>query len=107
MAIRAAVQCLPANPLREIFGGMGNDSANLTSSIAVEMGNVLSRTALSAHDDFFLSGGDSLLAVKLIKRLTELFQLDDDGAGELRSELMIGIFDDATPAHLASIVGAR
>lgn len=85
---------------------MVNDSANLTSSIAAEMGDVLSRTALSAHDDFFLCGGDSLLAVKLIKRLTELFQLDDD-AEELRSELMIGIFDDATPAYLASIVGTR
>lgn len=85
---------------------MGNDSADITSSIASEMGDVLSRAALSEHDDFFLSGGDSLLAVKLIKRLTELFQLDDDGAEEIRSELMIGIFDDATPAHLASIMAA-
>lgn len=90
------------------MAGMGDNAPDLTSTISAVMGEVLSRDPLRSDDDFFLCGGDSLLAVQLIARLAERFGPgDEDAAERLRSSLLMAVFDEATPGTLASVVRAE
>jgi hypothetical protein len=73
--------------------------------IAKEMGEVLSRRPLTSGEDFFLCGGDSVLAVTLVARLAERYAVtDEEGASRFRSALLMEVFDDASPAALAAVV---
>lgn len=84
---------------------MGDNAPDLTFTISTVMGEVLSRAPLGPHDDFFLCGGDSLLAVQLISRLsTRLGPGDEESAEQLRSTLLMAVFDEATPVALAAAV---
>src|SRR5262249_31186917 len=56
-------------------------------------GNVLKREQVGVHDDFFLNGGDSLLALQLIHEINTAFGL------ELPVRLL---FDEPTAAGQAS-----
>lgn len=77
----------------------------VVSEVAEIMGDLLASTPLSAHDDFFLRGGDSLRAVDLISKLVECFEVTgSEREAELSSALTIGLFDSATPVTLASII---
>ena len=71
------------------------------------MGDVLQRAPLGSRDDFFLCGGDSLGAVELISRLVERSGLAEDAGDFLRSELLLTVFDNATPSALAAVVRQR
>jgi acyl carrier protein len=78
---------------------------SIVSEVAKTMGDLLESAPLSAHDDFFLLGGDSLRAVDLISKLVERFEVPgSDRAAELSSALVIGLFDSATPRTLALII---
>jgi amino acid adenylation domain-containing protein len=57
--------------------------------------NVLKRDRVGVHDDFFLSGGDSLLALQLIHELNAAFEL------ELPVRLL---FDEPTAAGQARVI---
>jgi hypothetical protein len=84
---------------------MTDGSNALVATVATEMGEVLSRAPLAAGDDFFLCGGDSVLAVTLVARLAERYALaDEEGASRFRSALLMEVFDDASPAALAAVV---
>lgn len=84
---------------------MNDGSSFLVTTIAKEMGEVLSREPLASGEDFFLCGGDSVLAVTLVSRLAELYAVADEvGASRLRSALLMEVFDDASPAALAGVV---
>jgi Phosphopantetheine attachment site len=85
--------------------GMTEGPTGLVTIIAKEMGDVLSRVPLDPGDDFFLCGGDSVLAVTLITRLAERYAVPDDKAADrFRSALLMEVFEDATPVALAAIV---
>jgi acyl carrier protein len=78
---------------------------DIVLTVAETMSDVLAASSFTVQDDFFLRGGDSLRAVELISRLTERFGSSADGqTAELGSALMVGVFDEATPASLASII---
>jgi acyl carrier protein len=77
----------------------------VVSEVAKTMGDLLESAPLSAHDDFFMLGGDSLRAVDLISKLVERFEATGgERAAKLSSALVIGLFDSATPGTLASII---
>lgn len=82
--------------------GMDGD---LSVAIGKVMGDVLVRGPLAAHEDFFECGGDSLRAIEVLQRLAT------ENAGvrstEMQAVLLEGIFDDASPAGLASVVSAH
>jgi hypothetical protein len=85
-----------------------NDPTTLRESIAWHMGEVLARPPLEPADDFFLCGGDSLLAVQLISRLIDSHRPAEQGAAEqLESALLMAVFDDATPDGLAKIIAPQ
>jgi hypothetical protein len=66
---------------------------------------VPSRTPLEPADDFFLHGGDSLVAVQLTSRLINSHRPPEQAATEqLESTLLMALFDDATPNGLAKII---
>nr|MDT0656956.1 phosphopantetheine-binding protein [Micromonospora sp. DSM 115978] len=85
---------------------MGDIALGTTSLISAEMGQVLGRDPLGPDEDFFVCGGDSVLAVQLITRLAARFRSDDEETTDrLRSSLLMTVFDEATPRSLASVVG--
>ncbi|MFE0424385.1 sugar phosphate nucleotidyltransferase [Streptomyces sp. NPDC058953] len=98
----------PRHASREANGSVTNDDPatdDLPSQIARDMGTVLECRPLGPADDFFLLGGDSLRAVDLIARLTERFEpVDPEAADRLHAELLLAVFDDASPAALADVV---
>ncbi|MFD4831226.1 sugar phosphate nucleotidyltransferase [Streptomyces uncialis] len=98
----------PSDTSREANGSVTNDDPatnDLPSQIAQDMGTVLECRPLGPADDFFLLGGDSLRAVELIARLTERFEPDDAVAADrLHAELLLAVFDDASPDALADVV---
>ncbi len=68
-----------------------------TSLVAAAMGGVLGRPAPGPDDDFFVLGGDSLLAIGLVGRLR--------AAGH--AELSVGsVFSAPTPRRLAALLDA-
>jgi hypothetical protein len=75
----------------------------LVAAIVDEMQNVLGARPMTATDDFFLCGGDSLLAVELVARLADRL-VSSSAARQLRADLLTGVFDDATHNALAAIV---
>ncbi|MEU5161885.1 sugar phosphate nucleotidyltransferase [Streptomyces sp. NPDC020875] len=93
---------------REANGSVTNDDPatdELTDQIAQDMGTVLECLPPAPADDFFLLGGDSLRAVDLIARLTERFEpADAEAADRLHADLLLAVFEDASPAALAGVV---
>src|SRR4051794_13357311 len=86
---------------------MAEDLDTLTSMIGREMGDLLSRAPLEPSEDFFEAGGDSLLAVELHSRLVEAREPADEAAAEqVRGELLLVIFEDATPQALGGVLQA-
>ncbi|WP_158883762.1 acyl carrier protein [Amycolatopsis anabasis] len=87
---------------------MRDQSADLRATIGKVMGEVLVRAPLTAHDDFFECGGDSLRAVEVLQRLVEEHgPAGTEAADDLQAELLLAIFDDASPAGLASVIAAH
>jgi hypothetical protein len=86
---------------------MTENLAALTAMIGGHMGDLLSRAPLEPSEDFFEAGGDSLQAVELHSRLVEARAITDEvSAEQLRADLLLMIFDDATPRALGSVLGA-
>lgn len=86
---------------------MSDDATERESVIAGEMGDVLSRAPLGPGDDFLRCGGDSLQVVELVARLVDRFQPGRaETAAALRSDLLLAVFDDATPRALAAVVAS-
>ncbi|MEU1630924.1 acyl carrier protein [Streptomyces sp. NPDC020096] len=81
-------------------------AADSTSAvIAQEMGHILSSDPPEGDRDFFLCGGDSVRAVELITRLVERYAgSTDDGGKRLGADLLLALFDDASPEALAAVV---
>jgi Phosphopantetheine attachment site len=75
----------------------------LRASIGRVMGEVLLREPLGPHEDFFDHGGDSLRAVEVLQRLVEERALTEASATRLRAALLEAIFEDASPAGLATV----
>src|SRR3954468_14937071 len=87
---------------------MAEDLDALTSMIGRQMGHLLSRAPLEPSEDFFEAGGDSLLAVELHSRLVEAREPADEAAAEqIRGELLMVIFEDATPQALGGVLQAH
>ncbi|MEU7822408.1 phosphopantetheine-binding protein [Catellatospora sp. NPDC049133] len=81
--------------------------AQFTEIIGKEMGGVLMRPPLDKSDDFFLAGGDSLRAVELISQLVARWHpTEGEDADRLRNDLLLAIFENATPEHLAGLIGS-
>jgi hypothetical protein len=86
---------------------MAEDLAVLTAMIGGHMGGLLSRAPLEPWEDFFEAGGDSLQAVELHSRLVEAYACTDEASAEqLRTDLLLMIFDDATPQALGGVLRA-
>ncbi|WP_176955451.1 acyl carrier protein [Sinosporangium album] len=84
---------------------MSDASNEVVEVVAREMGKILTAPPLGSSDDFFLCGGDSLRAVELISRITSRYQpVTSEGESALGSELLLAIFDEATPRGIAAIV---
>lgn len=85
---------------------MRETAAEVAELVAKEMGDLLSRPPLEREgDDFFLLGGDSLRAVELINRLSARYDARPEGEeSELAARLLLAMFDEATPAGIASII---
>ena len=87
---------------------MDDQPVDLATAIGRVMGRVLLTEPLAADADFFERGGDSLRAVEVLQRLA-----DDEGFGhrlgsaEIQAVLLEGIFEDATPAALATLALAH
>ncbi|RCV56543.1 acyl carrier protein [Marinitenerispora sediminis] len=77
----------------------------LVREVATEMGEVLGRPALAEDEDFFDSGGDSYRAIEIITRLVARFGPKEETAAEgLQADLLLAIFDESTPAAVASLL---
>jgi acyl carrier protein len=84
---------------------MRETAAEVAELVAKEMGDILSRPPLEREGDFFLLGGDSLRAVELINRLSARYDARPEGEeSELAAQLLLAMFDEATPAGIASII---
>jgi len=77
----------------------------IASAVAEAMRELLSKSSFSIENDFFLSGGDSLRVVRLITRLTEQFTTSEDDSAQLGADLLVAVFDEATPVSLGAIIG--
>ena len=87
---------------------MTNQPADLCSAISAIMGDVLVRTPLEPDEDFFECGGDSLRAIEVLQRLGTREDLGGQlGSPEMQALLLENIFEDASPAGLASIASAH
>ncbi|MCP2243455.1 Phosphopantetheine attachment site [Lentzea aerocolonigenes] len=87
------------------MGTMTHDTGELMSVVAHTMGDVLLRAPLAPTEDFFDCGGDSMRAVEVLSRLIERYgPAGEEAVERLRSELLTVIFDDASPAALASVI---
>lgn len=80
---------------------MDQQSVQLCDTIGRVMGDILHRGPLSADEDFFKRGGDSLRAVELLQRLaTEPGYADHLGSPEMQAVLLERVFEKATPRAL-------
>lgn len=87
---------------------MTTQISDFTTAIAELMGQVLSRDPLAADEDFFDAGGDSLRAVEVLQRFVKEQQLPESvDSGDLQAELLVSIFEDASPAALAAVVNSH
>ncbi|GAA2868951.1 hypothetical protein Acy02nite_40720 [Actinoplanes cyaneus] len=79
---------------------MTNPDVALRTVIGEVMGRVLVRDPLSAEEDFFDCGGDSVRAIEVLQLLAERI----DATDEQRAELLEALFDDASPAALEAVL---
>jgi len=87
---------------------MTTQISDFSTAIAELMGQVLSRAPLAADEDFFDAGGDSLRAVEVLQRFVKEQQLPESvDTGDLQAELLVSIFEDASPAALAAVVNSH
>lgn len=63
---------LPVQPIEHIFQPRNSIEATIAGVFAAVLD--LEQTVISTTDDFFRLGGDSILAIRLVSRLNELFQ---------------------------------
>jgi hypothetical protein len=82
---------------------MSDDSADIRAMIGEVMGLVLVRPPLAAEEDFFDCGGDSIRAIEVLETIADCAQLPED----LRAALLEALFDDASPAALATVVATH
>lgn len=86
---------------------MTEASADVMKTVSAEMGRILARPPLEPEADFFRLGGDSVRAVELIDSLSKRY--DPRPGGEespLAAQLLLAIFDEATPRGVASVITA-
>lgn len=82
-----------------------DEAVQLSRTIGEVMGEVLVREPLSADDNFFRCGGDSLRAIEVLQRLADREGLASRvGTPEMQALLLESIFEDASPAALANVV---
>ncbi|MEC3976884.1 phosphopantetheine-binding protein [Amycolatopsis sp. H20-H5] len=87
---------------------MTTQLSDLSTTIAEVMGSVLKRGPLASDEDFFEAGGDSLRAVEVLQRFVAETELPASvNSDELQAELLVSIFDEATPAALAAVATAH
>lgn len=83
-------------------------ASDLSVTIGQVMGDVLKRGPLGPNDDFFDSGGDSLRAIEVLQRLAAAPGVPTSiGSTDVQAIMLEGIFEDPTPAGLASVVSAH
>lgn len=83
---------------------MNLGSDDLCALIGRVMGEVLLTAPLARDADFFESGGDSLRAVEMLQRLGAVDGAADWlGSLDVQARMLEGVFEDATPAGLASV----
>jgi aryl carrier-like protein len=83
-------------------------SIDLSAEIGKVMGEVLVRDPLARDEDFFDCGGDSLRAIEVLQRLADRPELASWlGTTEMQALLLESIFEDASPAGLASVAVAQ
>jgi amino acid adenylation domain-containing protein len=90
------LQALPAEESKPVAAD--EPSTAVEQGIAALWEEVLGRNHLSLHDDFFLVGGHSLLAIRLIGRLRERFSVDVP---------VQRLFETPTISGLAEFVSSR
>ncbi|WP_328603294.1 phosphopantetheine-binding protein [Amycolatopsis sp. NBC_00345] len=76
---------------------------DIATLIAGAIGDVLICEPPELDRDFFLHGGDSVRAVELVTKLTELFGARTGDQESLSSALLLAVFDDASPNALAIV----
>ncbi|MFC7545969.1 phosphopantetheine-binding protein [Plantactinospora sp. GCM10030261] len=80
-------------------------SADLSASIGKVMGDVLQRAALTADEDFFDSGGDSLRAIEVLQQLPTAEGVSSAvGSTDMQAILLEEIFEKPTPSALATVI---
>lgn len=82
---------------------MSDDDADLSTWIGEVMGQVLVRAPLAPEEDFFDCGGDSIRAIEVLRTIAEGRAVRED----VQAALLESLFDDASPAALASVYTAR
>ncbi|MFI0975848.1 phosphopantetheine-binding protein [Streptomyces sp. NPDC021093] len=88
-------------------GAVGN-LGRISVIVGEEMGDILGCPALSADEDFFARGGDSLRAVELVTRLVARWQpAEGPAADRLQAALVTAVFDGPSPDRLAAVIGAE
>jgi aryl carrier-like protein len=80
---------------------MTKEPSELRVVIGELMGEVLVREPLTAREDFFDCGGDSVRAVEVLQRL--IGEREAEQAAALQAALLDAIFEDASPANLAAV----
>ncbi|MFI7120200.1 phosphopantetheine-binding protein [Amycolatopsis sp. NPDC049868] len=84
---------------------MHDQAIDLVPAIGRVMGEVLTREPLDGEDDFFACGGDSVRAVEVLQRLaSEHGPAGEEASDIFQAQLLLAIFDDASPAALASVI---
>lgn len=87
---------------------MEQGSGHLCAAIGRVMGEVLVRAPLTAEENFFACGGDSLRAVEMLQRLALDESLDGRlGSPAVQALLLEEVFEDATPRALATAAFAH
>jgi amino acid adenylation domain-containing protein len=87
----------PDEPQPEAAGEPAVPRTPVEELVVRTFADVLARSDIGVHDDFFHRGGHSLLATKVIARLRDHFQVDLP----LRA-----VFESPTPAALAALITA-
>lgn len=76
-----------------------------TEAVRAVMADLLDTANFPADGDFLAAGGDSLRAMKVVNRLLEQYAPDDEVlADELQADLLVALFDGATPKVLADLL---
>ncbi|MEU8890057.1 phosphopantetheine-binding protein [Streptomyces sp. NPDC048442] len=85
--------------------GAVSNFGRISVIVGEEMGEILGCAPLSADEDFFARGGDSLRAVALVSRLVARWQpTEGPAADRLQAALVTAAFDGPSPERLAAVI---